>query len=52
MQVVEICRMDYEKISMSMTGRYGIMPQGMLEQRVELVNAIAYPSLELDHLVD
>ncbi|WP_284323537.1 hypothetical protein [Cypionkella aquatica] len=35
----------------SMTGRYGIMPQGMLEQRVELVNAIAYPGLFLDHLV-
>lgn len=35
----------------SMTGRYGIMPQGMLEKRVELVNAIAYPGLELDHLV-
>lgn len=34
----------------SMTGRYGIMPQGMLEQRVELVNAIAYPGLNLDHL--
>ncbi|WP_411837036.1 site-specific integrase [Paracoccus sp. ME4] len=34
----------------SMTGRYGIMPQGMLEQRVELVNAIAYPDLELSHL--
>ena len=35
----------------SMTGRYGIMPQGMLEQRVELVNAIAYPGLNLDHIV-
>jgi len=35
----------------SMTGKYGIMPQGMLEQRVELVNAIAYPGLKLDHLV-
>ncbi|MDB5659569.1 MAG: phage integrase [Cypionkella sp.] len=35
----------------SMTGRYGIMPQGMLEQRVELVNAILYPGLNLDHLV-
>ncbi|MBI1220664.1 MAG: tyrosine-type recombinase/integrase [Rhodobacteraceae bacterium] len=35
----------------SMTGRYGVMPQGMLEQRVELVNAIAYPGLKLDHLV-
>jgi integrase len=32
------------------TGRYGILPQGMLEQRVELVNAIAYPGLALDHL--
>jgi integrase len=35
----------------SMTGRYGIMPQGMLEQRIELVNAIAYPDLVFDHLV-
>ena len=34
----------------SMTGRYGIMPQGMLEQRVQLVNAIDYPGLELSHL--
>lgn len=34
----------------SMTGKYGIMPQGMLEQRVKLVNAIAYPGLNLDHL--
>lgn len=32
------------------TGRYGIIPQGMLEQRVELVNSIAYPGLELKHL--
>lgn len=35
----------------SMTGRYGIMPQGMLDQRVELVNAITYLGLSLDHLV-
>lgn len=35
----------------SMTGRYGIMPQGMLAQRVELIDAIAYPGLNLDHLV-
>lgn len=35
----------------SMTGKYGIMPQGMLQQRVELVNAIAYPGLNLDHLI-
>lgn len=34
----------------TMTGRYGIMPQGMLEQRVELVNSIAYPGLKIDHL--
>jgi hypothetical protein len=33
-----------------MTGRYGKLPQGMLEQRVKLINAIAYPGLELDHL--
>ncbi|MBY0136888.1 MULTISPECIES: site-specific integrase [Paracoccus] len=36
----------------SMTGRYGIMPQGMLEQRVELVRAISYPGLDLSHLID
>ncbi|RGP37704.1 site-specific integrase [Pseudotabrizicola alkalilacus] len=34
----------------SMTGKYGIMPQGMLEKRVELVNAIAYAGLTIDHL--
>lgn len=36
--------------SATMTGRYGIMPQGMLQQRVELVNSIAYPGLSVDHL--
>ena len=36
----------------SMTGRYGMMPQGMLAQRVELVNSIAYQGLILDHLID
>lgn len=35
----------------SMTGKYGRLPQGMLEQRVELVNAIDYPGLDLGHLV-
>ncbi|MDN2582147.1 DUF6538 domain-containing protein [Aquibium sp. ELW1220] len=35
----------------TMTGRYGIMPQGMLMQRVELINTIAYPKLALDHLM-
>lgn len=34
----------------TMTQRYGTLPQGMLEQRVELVNAIAYPDLALSHL--
>nr|WP_085633515.1 DUF6538 domain-containing protein [Marivita cryptomonadis] len=34
----------------SMTGRYGMIPQGMLDQRVELVNAIAYPGLDIEHL--
>lgn len=35
----------------SMTGKYGQMPQGMLEQRVKLIEAIAYPGLDLSHLV-
>lgn len=34
----------------SMTGRYGMMPQGMLEKRSELINAISYPGLDLTHL--
>lgn len=35
----------------TMTQRYGTLPQGMLEQRVELINAIAYPGLDIDHLI-
>ena len=35
----------------TMTQRYGIMPQGMLEKRSELVQSIAYPGLLLDHLI-
>ncbi|WP_119254369.1 site-specific integrase [Shinella zoogloeoides] len=35
----------------TMTQRYGTLPQGMLEQRVELVRAIAYPGLDLSSLV-
>lgn len=35
----------------SMTGRYGMIPQGMLEKRVELINAIAYPGLDIEHLM-
>lgn len=34
----------------TMTQRYGTLPQGMLEQRVELVNSIAYPGLMIGHL--
>lgn len=34
----------------TMTQRYGTLPQGMLEQRVELVNSISYPGLDLEHL--
>lgn len=34
----------------TMTQRYGTLPQGMLEQRVGLVNSIAYPGLSLEHL--
>ncbi|MGO6710521.1 site-specific integrase [Rhizobium leguminosarum] len=32
------------------TGGYGILPQGILEKRVGLVNSISYPGLMLDHL--
>lgn len=35
----------------TMTGRYGTLPQGMLDHRVELMNSISYPGLSLDHLV-
>lgn len=34
----------------TMTQRYGTLPQGMLEQRVELISSIAYPGLMIDHL--
>ncbi|WP_246810955.1 site-specific integrase [Ensifer sp. ENS03] len=36
----------------STTGIYGILPQGMLEQRVELVNSIRYLNLSLNHLCE
>jgi integrase len=32
------------------TQGYGVLTQGVLEQRAELVNAIAYPGLDLTHL--
>lgn len=34
----------------TMTQRYGTLPQGMLDERVKLVNSISYPGLILDHL--
>lgn len=33
-----------------MTGQYGIVPQGILQHRVELVNSISYPGLKIEHL--
>ena len=33
------------------TGRYGIMAQGVLEQRAQLIDAIDYPGLDLSHLI-
>ncbi len=36
----------------TMTGKYGIIPQGPLQQRVELIESISYPGLKLDHLID
>lgn len=35
----------------STTGIYGIIPQGMLQQRLELIDAIKYPGLKIDHLI-
>ena len=32
------------------TGQYGIIPQGMLRQRVEMIKAVHYPGLDLTHL--
>jgi integrase len=34
----------------AVTRGYGILQHGVLEKRVELINAIAYPSLDLTHL--
>jgi len=34
----------------TMTGRYGNLPEGMLAQRVALIDSIAYPDLSLTHL--
>ena len=45
---VEVPDLGHAKATMR--SRYGIMPQGMLGWRVELVKAIACPGLELDHL--
>jgi integrase len=34
----------------AVTRGYGVLQQGMLEKRVEFIDAIAYPDLNLDHL--
>lgn len=34
----------------STTGRYGILPEGQLAQRVEMIEAITYPGLDLSNL--
>lgn len=36
----------------TMTGRYGMMPEGMLQQRVDLIESISYQGLDLSHLTD
>lgn len=35
----------------TMTGRYGQMPEGTLEDRAKLIEAVSYPGLSLDHLI-
>lgn len=32
------------------TAQYGVLPQGMLRQRVEMIGAVNYPGLDLSHL--
>jgi integrase len=39
-------------VAATMTGRYGNLPQGMLDQRAALVESIAYPGVDLTHLID
>ena len=34
----------------TMTAQYGTLPQGMLRQRVDMIEKIAYPALEISHL--
>lgn len=35
----------------TITGRYGTLPQGILEHRLEIINSISYSGLNLDHLI-
>jgi integrase len=32
------------------TGRYGILPQGVLSERLKMIEAISFPGLDLSHL--
>lgn len=34
----------------STTGRYGILPQGVLSERLKMIEAISFPGLDLSHL--
>jgi integrase len=34
----------------STTGRYGILPEGQLSQRVRMIEAVSFPDLDLTHL--
>jgi integrase len=34
----------------STTGQYGVLPQGMLRQRVEMIEAVTFPDLDVSHL--
>ncbi|UXN61730.1 site-specific integrase [Phyllobacterium zundukense] len=38
--------------SSTMTQRYGVLPQGMLEQRAALIDSINYPQLNIEHLMN
>lgn len=35
----------------TMTQKYGVLPEGMLQQRVDLIDSVAYPGLKLDNLI-
>jgi integrase len=42
------CLLGHSKSST--TGKYGILPEGMLAERVKMIEAVAFPGLEIGHL--